>query len=141
MGATTAYHTTSSSHHGMASLPHGSAHPLFFVAPFATRPAPPPPTTTMLLPRPTALSQSADRAYALQSYDLAHELYSEAIDMADREGADTKARLLANRAAALMSLGRNKRAIRDCGEVSFCCCCGRASRRRWCSRCFLRSQS
>lgn len=71
-------------------------------------------------PDPDALSQSADGAYASKSYELAHELYSEAIGMADRQDTETKARLLANRAATLMNLGRNESAIRDCAEVSFC---------------------
>lgn len=39
--------------------------------------------------------------------------------MANREDTETKARLLANRAATLMNLGRNTSAIRDCAEVSF----------------------
>eukprot|EP00752_Nemacystus_decipiens_P013375 g11841.t1 len=61
--------------------------------------------------------ETADQAYTRQSYELAHELYSEAIGMAVREDADIKARLFANRAAALMNLGENTKAIRDCEEA------------------------
>lgn len=63
-----------------------------------------------------------------QRYESAHELYSEAIGMADAEDAETKACLLANRAAALMNLGRDTNAIRDCEKVSFSCWSERARR-------------
>lgn len=39
--------------------------------------------------------------------------------MADHEDAETKARLFANRAAALMNIGRSAYAISDCEKVRF----------------------
>jgi len=50
-------------------------------------------------------------------YDRAHVLYSEALGMADWQDAETRACLLANRAAALMGMARNADAIQDCEEV------------------------
>lgn len=44
-------------------------------------------------------------------------LYSQAIRMADQQDIEKRACLFANRAAALMNLGRDADAVRDCKEV------------------------
>lgn len=71
------------------------------------------------LPPSPSFSQRAGRAYATNRYRLAHELYSEAICV-DLQDYHTNALLFANRAAALMNMGRNKDALKDCVEVSWC---------------------
>eukprot|EP00752_Nemacystus_decipiens_P016245 g14525.t1 len=60
--------------------------------------------------------ERAGRAYATNRYRLAHELYSEAICV-DMQDYHTNALLFANRAAALMNMGRNKDALKDCVEA------------------------
>ena len=78
------------------------------------------PRRSLSLSLPLSPSQRAGRAYATNRYRLAHELYSEAICV-DLQDYHTNALLFANRAAALMNLGRNKDALKDCVEVSCGC--------------------
>ncbi|CAM9873392.1 unnamed protein product, partial [Hapterophycus canaliculatus] len=60
--------------------------------------------------------ERAGKAYAANRYRVAHSLYSEAICV-DLHDYHTNALLFANRAAALMNMGRNKDALKDCEEA------------------------
>lgn len=73
-------------------------------------PPPPPPFSSLVC-------QRAGKAYAANRYSVAYSLYSEAICV-DLHDYHTNALLFANRAAALMNMGRNKDALKDCEEAS-----------------------
>ena len=68
-------------------------------------------------PPPLVDIQRAGEAYAAGRYRSAVDLFTEAIGV-DEEEVHTSALLHAKRAAALMNLGKNKDALKDCAQAS-----------------------
>lgn len=78
--------------------------------------------------------QCADQAYLSRFYERAYELYSEAVRTVHEQDTETKAALLANRAAALTNLKRNEDAVRDCEQVRCSLLCPPGSQAQAASR-------